>query len=73
MSNIVKHLPSYEILKKELDTNPENLKYYEKYESFIGDDKAVDYLINKLLEDDCKRSGGILNKIIKYISKKTCK
>jgi hypothetical protein len=54
MSNIVKYLPPYEELKKEIEINPKNLNSYIKYESFIGEEKAVEYLINKLLECDKK-------------------
>ena len=38
MTYITKHLPSLEELKKELETNPEKIKYYTKYEGFDGDD-----------------------------------
>ncbi len=51
MTYINKHLPKYEDLKKELESSPDNLRYYMKYEGFIGDSDSIAYLnfkINKL-------------------------
>jgi IMP dehydrogenase len=48
MTYITKYLPKYEDLKKELETNPDNLKYYAKYEGFAGDSDSIDYLSYKL-------------------------
>ncbi len=50
MTYITKHLPSLEELKKELETNPEKIKYYTKYEGFDGLDGTTDYIVEKLEE-----------------------
>jgi hypothetical protein len=50
MTYITKHLPTLEQLKKELEENPENIKYYAKYEGFEGPDGTTDYIIEKLEE-----------------------
>jgi hypothetical protein len=50
MTYIVAHLPKLEDLKKELEDNPEKIKYYAKYEGFEGPDGTTDYIINKLEE-----------------------
>ena len=50
MTYIVAHLPTLEELKKELETNPEKIKYYAKYEGFEGPDGTTDYIIEKLEE-----------------------
>jgi hypothetical protein len=50
MTYITKHLPSLEQLKKELETNPEKIKYYTKYEGFDGPDGTIDYIVEKLEE-----------------------
>jgi hypothetical protein len=50
MTYITKHLPTLEVLKKELEENPENIKYYAKYEGFEGKDGTIDYIIEKLQE-----------------------
>jgi hypothetical protein len=73
MSSIVKHLPPYLELKKEIESNPENLNFYGKYSSFIGEEKAVEYLIDKLLEDDKKSNTSSLQKFIKSLTKKYIK
>jgi len=50
MTYIVAHLPTLEELKKELEKNPEKIKYYAKYEGFDGPDGTTDYIIQKLEE-----------------------
>jgi len=50
MTYITKHLPSLEELKKELEDNPEKIKYYTKYEGFEGQEGTIDYIIEKLEE-----------------------
>lgn len=69
MSSIVKHLPAYEELVKEIEDNPNIINTYSNYESFIGEDRAVNYLIKKLLDNDNKTNEGILTKFIKFIKK----
>lgn len=48
MSFVKKYLPPLNELKKEIDTNPNILKYYAKYEGFIGDSDSVKFLIQQL-------------------------
>jgi hypothetical protein len=54
MSNITVHLPVYIVLKNEIENKPDILNSYRKYEFFIGEEKAIDYLMDKLVEDDIK-------------------
>ena len=44
MTYITKFLPKVEDLKKELESNPDNVKHYIKYEGFVGDSDSMDYL-----------------------------
>ena len=44
MTYITKYLPKLEDLKKELESNPNAVKHYLKYEGFIGDSDSIDYL-----------------------------
>jgi len=48
MSFVKKYVPSLNELKKEIDTNPEALKYYSKFEGFIGDRDSIQFLIQQL-------------------------
>ena len=48
MSFVKKYLPSLNELKKEIDTNPDVLKYYSKYDTFIGDSDSIQFLIQQL-------------------------
>lgn len=50
MTYIVKHLANIEDLKKELETNPDHIKYYAKYEGFDGSSEAIDYIDEKIEE-----------------------
>ena len=50
MTYITKYLPELEMLKKELETNPTNIRYYVKYMGFIGNSDSIDYLENKIKE-----------------------
>jgi hypothetical protein len=72
MSSILKHIPPYEELKIELE-NDENLKNYSNYESFIGEERAVNYLIKRLLEYDIKNNETFFDKVVKCITKKNSK
>jgi len=47
------HLPELEILKKQIESNPDSIKYYLKYMGFAGPTNSVDYLIRKINEH-CK-------------------
>jgi hypothetical protein len=42
MSYIVKYLSNIEDLKRELETTPENIRYYAKYEGFEGSSESID-------------------------------
>ena len=50
MSYVYTHLPEIEDLKKNIETNPKVLRYYSKYEGFVGSTESVDYLNEKLKE-----------------------
>tara|TARA_R110000823_G_scaffold196853_2_gene328158 strand:- start:1470 stop:1643 length:174 start_codon:yes stop_codon:yes gene_type:complete len=50
MSYIYTQLPKLEDLKQAIKTNPNLLRYYSKYESFLGSTKSVNYLKKKLKE-----------------------
>ena len=50
MSYIYTHLPELKDLKKNVETNPNVLHYYSKYEGFVGSDESVNYLTTKLKE-----------------------
>jgi cell fate (sporulation/competence/biofilm development) regulator YmcA (YheA/YmcA/DUF963 family) len=50
MTYIVKHLPSIEELKLELEKTPSNIQIYAKYEGFDGSSESIDYLDTKLDE-----------------------
>ena len=50
MSYTHTHLPEIEDLKTNIETNPSVLRYYAKYEGFIGSSESVDYLTQKLKE-----------------------
>jgi hypothetical protein len=50
MTYITKYLPELDILKKELETNPKNIRYYVKYMGFIGNSDSIEYLENKIKE-----------------------
>ena len=57
MTYITKYLPELDILKKEIESNPDILKMYAKYMGFNGNSESVDYLIQKLHEHtDTKKS-----------------
>ena len=69
MSSILKHIPPYEELKLELE-NPKNLEKYSKYDSFIGDEKAINLLMDKFLEEDNKQKGSIFKNIFNSLVQK---
>jgi len=50
MTYITKYLPELDVLKKELETHPTNIRYYTKYMGFIGDSDSIEYLENKIKE-----------------------
>ncbi len=51
MTKITKYLRSLEELKKELEDNPENIKYYMDYMGFNSeDDRSIDFINEKIKE-----------------------
>lgn len=50
MSYILKHLNTKEELKKELQNYPQNIRYYAKYDTLIGDTDAIKYIESKIQE-----------------------
>ena len=50
MSYVYTHLPEIEDLKKNIETNPSVLRYYSKYEGFVGSSESIDYLTQKIKE-----------------------
>ena len=50
MSYIYRYLPDKEVLEKRIVKNPHEIKYYAKYDSFIGSTESITYL-TKLLNE----------------------
>jgi hypothetical protein len=51
MTKITKHLRSVEDIKKELQENPENIKYYMGYMGYESQHEgSVDYIFEKIQE-----------------------
>ena len=50
MSYVYTHLPELSDLKENIETNPDVLRYYSKYEGFVGSAESVNYLTTKLKE-----------------------
>lgn len=50
MSYIKVYLPKLEVLKKELENNPEKIWIYQKYDVYLGDLESIEYLYSKLKE-----------------------
>jgi hypothetical protein len=50
MSYTHTHLPEIEDLKTNIETNPSVLRYYAKYDGFVGSSESVDYFDTKLKE-----------------------
>lgn len=48
MSYVYIHLPQLEDLKKNVETNPDVIRYYAKYEGFIGTAESINYLTEKI-------------------------
>ena len=42
------HLPELHILKEWLEKRPESIKYYSRYEAFVGPSESVDYIVEKI-------------------------
>jgi hypothetical protein len=50
MTYIIKYVKPLTELKKELETTPENIKHYMKYEGLQGDIESLDYIDLKIKE-----------------------
>jgi hypothetical protein len=50
MSHLIKYLPPLNELKQQLSENPNIIKYYHKYELFIGDADSLDFIIKELIK-----------------------
>lgn len=51
MTKIVKYLPSVDDIKKELDENPQNIKYYMGYMGFNSEyPNSIDFIQKKIEE-----------------------
>lgn len=48
MSFVKKYLPPLAELKIQINTNPDMLKYYAKYDTFIGDSDSVQFINQQL-------------------------
>lgn len=57
MSYVYTHLPELEDLKKNIETNPDVIRYYAKYEGFVGSEESLKYLTEKIKQYyDSKKS-----------------
>ena len=56
MSYIVKRLPNIEELKKQITESPSIIKYYAKFDNYIGDMKSINYIIEKINTYDSKKN-----------------
>lgn len=50
MTYITAHLPNVEELKKQLETDPDRLRIYMKYEGYQGPEGSIDFLEEKIKE-----------------------
>lgn len=50
MTKITKHLRSVTEIKNELESNPENIRYYMGYEGYEGPEGSIDYITEKIEE-----------------------
>lgn len=48
MSYIYTHLPELKDLKQNIETNPDVLRYYSKYEGFVGSSESIEYLTQEI-------------------------
>jgi len=48
MSYIYTHLPELKDLKQNVETNPDVLRYYSKYEGFVGSPASIEYLTEQI-------------------------
>ena len=50
MSYTHTHLPHIEDLKERIDVNPDVLRFYAKYDGYVGSSESINYLDKKLKE-----------------------
>jgi len=50
MSYTHTHLPQLEDLKQNIEANPNVLRFYSKYDGFVGSNESIEYLQKKLEE-----------------------
>lgn len=50
MSYIYTHLPEINDLTKNVETNPDVIRYYAKYEGYVGSEESINYLTKKIDE-----------------------
>ena len=50
MSKVVKYLREVEDIKKELETYPENIRYYMGYEGYCGSSESMEFIKEKIKE-----------------------
>ena len=48
MSYIYTHLPELKDFKQNIETNPDVLRYYSKYEGFVGSSESIEYLTQEI-------------------------
>ena len=62
MTKITKYLRSLEEIKKELEENPNNIKYYMGYEGFNSEDpNSIDFVEQKIEEYKNKQNESTKN------------
>lgn len=56
MSYVKIRLPEISILKKEIEMNLTKLEFYSKFEILLGNSDSIDYLIQKIKENENKKN-----------------
>lgn len=55
MSGKIAYLPKLEILKVWIETDPESILHYSKYDFFNGDRESIRYILEKIWEYRLKK------------------
>lgn len=61
MSKIVKYLREVEDIKKELESYPENIRYYMGYEGYCGSSESIEFVKEKIEEYKNKKNESTKN------------
>ena len=61
MTYITKYLPNIKDLKEEFESYPDNIKYYVKYEGFVGSSESIEYIEKKIEEYKNKQNESTKN------------